>query len=524
MTLASGRSTIGDCPHLQSRDKLRLCRKILFAPSVTRSRDGAPVPDTAGCAVPNTMFACAKMASIIAGHAANRATCRRSTRVTLKRPGNRSVSAEAYSSLGARRSRRVLPEIELTFAAPNLLPSALFILLLMGAPQPTRGASGRAGERVQRYWQRVTEGANLEQLWKQFRADARQSYALYSREVDWDSLQGKSRVKRFFHGTWAVFHSMLMKLSPARRVLLLAAMALLLYPIPAILLSENLAAEAGFLKLFALGAAFLFILLALELADRVTMKRDLEIAREIQHWLIPEQPPLVANADIAFATRPANTVSGDYYDVLPWPRSGQQLTSDRWLMVVADVAGKSIPAALLMATFQASLHTLIGASETLSDLLTGLNGYACAHSQGGRRFTTAFFAAWQPALRRLTCINAGHNAAFLKRANGNLECVNSTGLPLGITPLIVADGDRSYSEVEFQLEPGDMLVIFTDGLVEAVNAQGAEYTEERLVGVLRWANNIGSRLVLDRLFGDVSAFVGETHQQDDITCLVFQAR
>ena len=394
----------------------------------------------------------------------------------------------------------------------------------MAAPQPTRGASARPGERVQRYWQRVTEGANLQQLWKQFRADARQSYALYSREVDWESFQGHGRVKRFFHATWAVFQSMLMKLSPARRVLLLAAMVLLIYPLPAILFTDNVAAEAGFLKLFALGAVLLFILLALELADRVTMKRDLEIAREIQHWLIPEQPPQVANADIAFATRPANTVSGDYYDVLPWPRSGQQLTCDRWLMVVADVAGKSIPAALLMATFQASLHTLIGASETLSDLLTGLNGYACAHSQGGRRFTTAFFASWEPASRRLTCINAGHNAALLKRSNGNLECVNSTGLPLGITPLNKADDDNSYREIEFQLEPGDTLVIFTDGLVEAVNAQGSEYGDERLVGVLRWANNIGSQPILDRLFGDVSAFVGETHQQDDITCLVFQAQ
>lgn len=379
---------------------------------------------------------------------------------------------------------------------------------------------------MQRYWQRVTEGANLEQLWRQFQADARQSYALYSREVDWDSLQGKGRVQRFFHAVWAVFHSMLMKLSPARRVLLLAAMLLLIYPLPAILFTEHVAAEAGLLKLFALGGALLFILLALELADRVTMKRDLEIAREIQHWLIPEQPPSVANAEIAFATRPANTVSGDYYDVLPWPRSGAQLGCDRWLMAVADVAGKSIPAALLMATFQASLHTLIGASETLSDLVTGLNAYACAHSQGGRRFTTAFFAAWEPESRRLTCINAGHNAAILKRANGNMECVNSTGLPLGITPLIPAGGtnDGPYPEVELQLEPGDTLVIFTDGLVEAINAQGTEYGDERLVGVLRWANNVGSRLLLDRLFGDVSAFVGETHQQDDITCLVFQAR
>src|SRR6185437_259114 len=398
----------------------------------------------------------------------------------------------------------------------------------MASPQPTRGVfakANRAGERVQRYWQQVTEGANLEQLWKQFRADARQSYALYSREVDWDSFQSKGRIRRFLSATWAVFHSMLMKLSPARRVLLLLAMILLIYPMPAMLFSDQVAAESGLLKMFVLGAVLLFVLLALELADRVTMKRDLEIAREIQHWLIPEKSPALTNADIAFATRPANTVSGDYYDVLPWPQTAGAHTQDRWLMVVADVAGKSIPAALLMATFQASLHTLIGASESLPDLLAGLNGYACAHSQGGRRFTTAFFAAYEPASRRFSFINAGHNPAILMRANGNFETLSANGLPLGISPLIqtVAPTEGAYHQVDLQLHPGDTVVIFTDGLVEAVNVQGTEYGDDRLLSMLRWAPSLTAASLLERLFADVNAFVGETHQQDDITCVVFRA-
>jgi sigma-B regulation protein RsbU (phosphoserine phosphatase) len=360
----------------------------------------------------------------------------------------------------------------------------------------------------------VTEGANLQQLWKQFSADARQSYALYSREVDWDALEGRSRFKRWLHATWAVFQSMLMKLSPARRVLLLAAMVLLLYPLPALLFVENVAAETGLIKMFVLGAAFLFVLLALELADRVTMKRDLEIAREIQHWLIPERPPAIQNADLAFATRPANTVSGDYYDVLPRPSDH----GERWLLVVADVAGKSIPAALLMATFQASLHTLIGASETLCDLAAGLNGYATAHSQGGRRFTTAFFAEYNCASRVLNYINAGHNSPILKRANGNFEPLNATGLPLGIPA-----PHEEYTQNSVQLAHGDTLVIYTDGLVEAVNAQGVEFGEDRLLAALRFPVKETSALMLERLFAEVGRFVGETHQQDDITCVVFQS-
>jgi phosphoserine phosphatase RsbU/P len=372
---------------------------------------------------------------------------------------------------------------------------------------------------VQRYWQQVTEGRNLEQLWNQFSADARHSYNLYSREVDWDNMRSKGRWQRYPHSAWAIFQSMLMKLTPPRRVLLLAAMLLLIYSLPAMLVSDSVQQTAAFAKLFAFGAVLLFILLALELADRVVMKRDLEIAREIQRWLIPETPPTVPGANIAFATRPANTVSGDYYDVLPYPsKSGKE----RWLVVVADVAGKSIPAALLMATFQASLHTLIGASDSLNDLVTGLNGYACAHSQGGRRFTTAFFAVYEPALCRVTYINAGHNSAILKHTSGNFEYLASSGLPLGIPS---PDGRAlSYKEEAVQLSAGDTLLIFTDGLIEAENASAQEYGEDRVLSALRFPIQETADLLLQRLFADVGRFVGETHQQDDITCVVFQCK
>ncbi|HEX2331381.1 MAG TPA: PP2C family protein-serine/threonine phosphatase [Candidatus Angelobacter sp.] len=386
----------------------------------------------------------------------------------------------------------------------------------IGPPKVPRPDS--AGRRVQRYWERLTEGANLDQLWKQFSADARQSYALYSREVDWESIQAKSRWKRALHASGAVFQSMLMKLSPARRVLLLVSLVLLIYPLPAMLLTDHWLAETAVAKLFVLGASLLFVLLALELADRVTMKRDLEIAREIQHWLLPEQPPTVPGAQIAFASRPANTVAGDYYDVLPRAaRDGKE----RWLIVVADVAGKSIPAALLMATFQASLHTLVGASDSLLDLVIGLNGYACAHSQGGRRFTTAFFAEYEPQTRSLTYINAGHNAPVLKRKSGQFEYLKATGLPLGIA--MEASGPSSYAAQICQLDSGDTLVIFTDGLVEAVNAQGTEYGDDRLLAALQFPIRETAALMLERLFAEVNRFVGETHQQDDITCVVFQS-
>lgn len=383
----------------------------------------------------------------------------------------------------------------------------------MPETQTTGGTPPRTGRGPQAYWESVTEGASLEQLWKQFHSDARQSYSLYTREVNWDEIQAQKPFQRWLHGVWAVFQSLLMKLSPARRVLLLAAMVLVLFPLPATLAGDR---DPALARMVAIGALLLFGLLALELADRVTMKRDLEIAREIQHWLVPAKPPSIPGAEIAFATRPANTVAGDYYDVLRHPTSDQE----RWLIVVADVAGKSIPAALLMATFQASLHTLLTAMPGLSDLVTGINRYACSNSQDGRRFTTALFAEYEPSSRKLTYINAGHNAAILQRANGTCEFLASTGLPLGIPvpPGVVS----SYDETTLQLAPGDTLVIFTDGLVEATNGQGLEYGEERLLAALGSSRQESAPHLLERLLANVSLFVGDTRQQDDITCLIFR--
>jgi len=269
-------------------------------------------------------------------------------------------------------------------------------------------------------------------------------------------------------------------------------------------------------RMLAVGAALLFVLLSLELADRVTMKRDLEIAREIQSWLVPDHPPAIPGAQVAFATRPANTVAGDYYDVVPRHNADHE----RWLIVVADVAGKSIPAALLMATFQASMHALLTATETLAELVAGLNRYACDHSQDGRRFTTAFIAEYDPASRRFSYINAGHNAALLKHGDGTVDHLPASGLPLGIPAINGAVSD--YTETAMQLLPDDTLIVFTDGLVEAVNYEGMEYGEERLLQALKFPIKETAALMLERLLAEVGRFVGETHQQDDITCLVFR--
>jgi sigma-B regulation protein RsbU (phosphoserine phosphatase) len=358
----------------------------------------------------------------------------------------------------------------------------------------------------------VSEGLELSQLWSQFRHEARTSYGLYSRELKRDNVEGMRRGQRFWALSKQFFWAVLMKLSPARRVILLVAVALLVTPIIVFQTSDKGVNVSGTSLAF-WGGVLLLGLLVLEIADRVTMKRDLEIAREIQRWLVPATPPQIAGLEVAFWSRPANTVAGDYYDVVPTQFDGG---GPNVLLAVADVAGKSLPAALLMATFQASLRTLATTSRSLPDLVRGVNRYSCAHSLDGRRFTTAFLARLNPATGELIYTNAGHNAPLLWRASGTLERLDVGGIPLGI------QSEYAYECGSSVLRRGDMLVIFTDGVVEAVNERGEEYEESRLIPLVERCSAKGAQGLVDSLTFELKVFVGQASQHDDITCMAVQ--
>jgi len=382
----------------------------------------------------------------------------------------------------------------------------------------------RLGKRVEGFWQRVTDGITLQVLWSQFVSEARESYSLYSREIDWESLRKESRGRRYLKTANALFWALVMKLSPARRVFLLIA---LFFAVVALTNSQvnisssnsqhnvEVAPPNNFVAVL-LSVSALLVLLALELADRVTMKRDLEIAREIQRWLVPESPPQVPGAEMAFFSRPANTVGGDYYDAFLRASPGSAPGAKRLLLVVADVAGKSVPAALLMATFQASLRTLAAANTSLVELVEGMNRYACAHSLGGSRFTTAFFAEFDPETRALSYIRAGHNVPLIRRASGHLEFLDSGDLPLGI------HAETRFNCAATTLGPSDLLVVFTDGLIEAVNDAGQEFGEARVFEVVKSSSGAGAQGTLKNLLLAVDAFVGHARQHDDLTCLLLR--
>jgi len=376
------------------------------------------------------------------------------------------------------------------------------------APPPIPPATKRR-IRSDGLWDRISEGKELSDLWAQFSADAQASYGFYGKDVDWQGINELPRWKRPRQIAKQIFWALLMKMTPARRVFLFLALGLLLL---SVLVQDDR-------NLFLLIAALcLLLLLSLELADKVTMKRDLEIAREIQSWLVPSKSPGVIGANLAFHTRPQNSVAGDYYDAFyPFEDAGN---GGKLFLAIADVAGKSIPAALLMATFQASLHTIARQGVPLEELVQRLNRYACAHSLDGMRFTTAVLGEYDPATKRLSYVNAGHNAPVIRRRNASvnsgIERLEVGGMPFGISP------QAKYATGVVDLAPQDALILFTDGVVEAFNQRGEEFTDERWIAAVRGLPDWDAQRSLQFLMQRVDEFVGATRQSDDITCLVLR--
>jgi sigma-B regulation protein RsbU (phosphoserine phosphatase) len=171
---------------------------------------------------------------------------------------------------------------------------------------------------------------------------------------------------------------------------------------------------------------------------------------------------------------------------------------------------------MLMATFQASLRTLSTSGVALAELVAGVNRYACSNSQGGVRFTTAFFAELDPATGDVVYINAGHNVPILRKTSGAVERLEAGGIPVGIL------AEPPYQVGTTRLERSDWLVIFTDGIVEAVNAKDEEYGEPELIRVVDRGSGATPAELLRGLLGELDQYVGNTPQHDDMTCLLLK--
>lgn len=255
----------------------------------------------------------------------------------------------------------------------------------------------------------------------------------------------------------------------------------------------------------ALDVARLTATVAAETAQRERLHNELEIASQVQQRLFPKRAPQVEGLDLAGCCVPAQSVGGDYYDFLPTPGSAIGLA-------IGDVAGKGVPAALLMAGLQASLRGLIlGGVTDLRELVAKLN-LLVYEASPANRFATFFYGLYDPATAVLRYSSAGHNPSLLRKTTGEVHWLKTPGVGLGLTRR------AQYAQAETRLDPGDLLVLYTDGVTEARNPQGEEFGESRLQSAIVAAPT--AQAAVDRLLQELKSFAAEAPQHDDITLIV----
>jgi sigma-B regulation protein RsbU (phosphoserine phosphatase) len=248
--------------------------------------------------------------------------------------------------------------------------------------------------------------------------------------------------------------------------------------------------------------------LADETAHREVMNRELEIAREVQERLFPQEVPQIASVDCCGYCRPARGVGGDYYDFI-------ELPDGRLGIAIGDVSGKGIAAALLMASLQASLRgqTMAGV-DNLADLMRNVNKLVYNASQSNR-YATFFYGEFDPATKKLSFVNAGHNPPVVLRGS-DLIRLEACGPVVGLLPKV------GYTMDSCQLQPGDIFVGYTDGISEAMNEQDEEWEEERFIAAARACADGSSKDIIDGIFRRADVFTGSAKQYDDMTLLVMK--
>jgi phosphoserine phosphatase RsbU/P len=376
--------------------------------------------------------------------------------------------------------------------------------------------------RLSDFFDTYTKDLTAEDLQRLFTRDARDAYKFFTRGRDADALSRLPWHRRILAEIRILFLAFTMKLSPARRVVFGAALVLALVGL------VNLFRGIGVVEIVRLpfiggvgilgpefrqgtwsmlfAFALMNLLVLLEVADRLSLKNDLEIARDIQQAMLPAGLFSAAGVETFGMSRPANTVGGDFYDVLP-------LDDGRVVVTVGDVAGKGSPAALLMALLLAMMRTLVDEKLEAAELVTRLNKQVCRHAPASR-FITLFYAVYEPLTGKMTYVSAGHMPPLLLRRDGSCERLSEGGIALGMFE------QSTYTTGEALLQPDDLLAVYSDGITEAENPGGRPFDEIGLETALKASAGgtlagIGAAVV-----HAVERHTDDTRFADDLTVLL----
>jgi serine phosphatase RsbU (regulator of sigma subunit) len=364
---------------------------------------------------------------------------------------------------------------------------------------------------ARRFLDAYTQGLSTTELERLFTQDAPEAYRFFSRAIDFTELQKLPWHRRTFAHARLFFLAFTLKLTPARRAIY--AMALIAAVIGMFELVQGVHLLLFPHPVFARGTLWLItafvlvnLIVLLEVADRLTLKNDLEIAREIQLSMLPRAAFRAPGLEAFGMTRPANTVGGDFYDIVA-------LEDGRVVLALGDVAGKGSPAALLMALLLAMMRTLIDEGFEGAALVSRLNAQVAKHAPRSR-FVTLFLATLDPASGQLVYVNAGQNPPLLRRATGGYERLHEGGIALGMFD------HATYSAGRVELQTGDLLVMYSDGITEAEDPDGRPFDEAGLQQVVEAAGWGSAKELGWATFAAVERHARQRRLYDDLTVLV----
>jgi phosphoserine phosphatase RsbU/P len=364
-----------------------------------------------------------------------------------------------------------------------------------------------------KFFESYTRGLTSRDIERLFTRDTPEAYRFFSRHINVDELNKLPWYRRTIMHARLFFLAFTMKLTPPRRAIY--AVALVTTVIGLLELFQGVQLLLVPHPVFANGTVWLLIgfllvnlLVMLEVADRLSLKNDLEIAREIQQAMLPRAAFQTAGLEAFGMTRPANTVGGDFYDILPLP-------DGRVLLALGDVAGKGSPAALLMALLLAMMRTLVDEGLEGASLVTRLNIQIVKHAPPSR-FITLFIATLNPATGELRYVNAGQNPPLLRRSTGAYEQLRAGGMALGMFD------HAEYTEGRALLGPGDVIVMYSDGVTEAEDINGQPFDEAGLQHVVEGGGWASAKELGWATFAAVERHSRERKLLDDLTVLVLR--
>jgi sigma-B regulation protein RsbU (phosphoserine phosphatase) len=342
------------------------------------------------------------------------------------------------------------------------------------------------------------DGGEFQRL---FDRDAARAYDVVTRDHARED-EPERGVRRLLYRTRILFLGLAYKLSPPRRLLFVVSIGLAVWGLIGLDLENLPRLHVDLLPL--LSIAGLVFLLVLELADRVVVRDELEVARELQRELLPVAAPDVDGYSFAFSYRTANTIGGDYYDFFP-------LEDGRLAVIAGDASGHGIAAGLVMAIAGSALKLGFD-SDSDPVAVTRVVNRALYRTGGSRAFMTLFCSVLEPATGRLRFVSAGHPFPMLLRAGGEILELGKGCLPLGIR------FELDLEALETQIDPGDTLLFYTDGVVETLGPSGETFGFKRLSAAL--ASGGSSRAIHDRVLREVEAFRQDEPVLDDLSLVV----